>query len=406
MTVRTAFVHACLATFGISAASAADVTVLPSQLEALEQLVAESPDDFAGVSVDETERKIIVRHSRNSDPYRIREALTALKKSKRRDAEQSWSVEMRPVTRSNRQLEWTFDRMLRVEPWATLVRPVLSGWEIDVEENVVAVNVTAITPDLRDAARRAFGATVELRLVADLNSNYSRSNDYAPWYGGIPVQGTFPNAIYASDLELCTAGFPVSEPGGAITGLLTAGHCFGQGAAIRQPSDNEWVGGILAREKTNNGLDWALIGFGTSYGSRVWITESSSLRINNPQSASGVAMLAAQVGTIVCFNGARTGEKCNARISSMNSCQATDQFTVTCKLITVKSTDGNRIAQRGDSGGPVYRKMSNLMLPEGIIVAGNGAGTTVFYHSIKTVLKAIEAHPYVGGFGAWFVIAN
>jgi hypothetical protein len=269
------------------------------------------------------------------------------------------------------------------------------------------VNVTAITPELRDAASRAFGAAVELRLVPNRGGHYSRSNDWAPWYGGIPITGLFPGAFWATDIELCTAGFPVSDPTGAITGLVTAGHCFGQGAAITQPSDGEWVGGILARQQNNMGLDWGFLGFGAGYGNSVWINQSTPLLINNPSSSQGVVTFPAQVGTVVCFDGATTGEKCNARITSLNSCQPGDLFSFTCNLVTVQSTNGKKIAGHGDSGGPVYRKVSNLIVPEGIIIGGNGsAGTTAWYHSIDTVLNALAVDPFVGGFGPWHVITE
>ncbi|HYM35562.1 MAG TPA: S1 family peptidase [Steroidobacteraceae bacterium] len=388
-------------------ARSADVSLLPSQIETLSALIKDRPDDFAGLSIDEAAHKIIVHHAAISDPVRIRELVTTLPGLRRSNVEQPWSVELRAVSRSHRQLKFAFDRILKVEPWATQVRSVLAGWEMDVERNVVAVNVTAITPELRDAATRTFGSAVELRLTETRGGHYSRSNDWAPWYGGIPIMGLIPDAFLANQLGLCTAGFPVSDPTGAITGLITAGHCFGSGDAVTQQSDGEWVGGIIAREDSPNGLDYELIAFGDSYGNKVWISEHSALFINNPDSSQGIVTFPAQVGTAVCFDGARTGEKCNAKITSLDSCQVNDNFSYTCSLVTVKSTDGKKIAGPGDSGGPVYRRTSSLILPEGIIIGGNGsAGTVVWYHPVGTILNALANYPIVGGFGPWHVITQ
>jgi len=397
---------ASLGPFAISAVFGAEDVLHSSQIEALNKLIEERPDEFAGISIDEEQGKIVVRHSSGNDPYRMREMIGALPRVSRRMArEQSLSIELRPVARNHRQLEMVFQRLLQSEPWARLAKPVLTGWEIDVEKNVVAVSVKSITPELRQAATRTFGSAIELRVETNNNTQYSRSNDFAPWWGGIPIRGLIPFAVFANEIAECTAGFPVSEPGGAITGLLTAGHCFGKGNAITQKSDNEWVGAILERGNSNMGLDFALVGFGDGYGDRIWTSENTARLINNSSSPNGVAAFPVQVGTVVCFNGAKTKERCAGKITSLNSCKVVDAFTTTCGLVVTKATDGTKMAGVGDSGGPVYRKSGTLVLPEGIIIGGNGsAGTEVWYHPIGKVLKEIEKSPDIGGFGPWHVI--
>jgi hypothetical protein len=419
MRMRSLCLAGLLSALG-TGAMAADGPWSQSQASELDQLVNDHPDDFAGLSVDEKSGKIVVLHARSRDKAAIEKLLAGTSKPFRSNAalagqgpdkkERTWKIETRPVTRSLRELEKVFARIDKAEPWQSMVQPVLVGWAIDTDNNVVVVNVTEVSPALAATANRLFGAAVELREVPRDNIRYTRSNDTTPWYGGIPIQGSIPDAVLTSQIGQCTAGFAVTESLEFFQGLLTAGHCFGDAAIISQKSDNkERVGMVMARELKSGGLDYALVGWGpqdpkfgtgTGYGTRVWLTENRTMGHVSDQ----VLLLVPSVGTVVCFNGAFTGERCNAKISSMTSCQVLTPWTSTCSLVTVVSTDGRRIAGRGDSGGPVYTHFGDTtFVPRGLIVGGNADGTVVYYHQLKTIFSALQGSASVGGF-PWKVI--
>jgi hypothetical protein len=67
------------------------------------------------------------------------------------------------------------------------------------------------------------------------------------------------------------------------------------------------------------------------------------------------------IGAPFCADGALTGENCKGVVDGSNVCaNINDNGTIVtvCNLTSGHSSDGSRLVQHGDSGGPVYLKVT------------------------------------------------
>jgi len=361
---------ACVVATGAS--NAAEPTIADSQLDTFEAMLDAHPDHFAGLTVDPERRQIVVRRVGAYNAKQMRDMLAKAKLHPAAEDDRLWSVVTTPVTRSSRNLNALRKQLLTVEPFASLLRPVLARFHIDVERNVVAVGVTAIGDELFDESKRVFGDAVELYIAEHLRP-FSRTN----WINtGFVAAGT--RIIVQTSLGAgpCTSGFSVRpNDTSSIRGFLTAGHCLFSVQNFSAVTDS--AGNFIAPSFVWHWGDFFTPGFSSS----LWTPGSDaallvdrlpgqtfiahpSVYTTNTFRRFVVGTRSPRVGDVVCFSGALTGENCTARIRSVGL-SAVDTFpsdfpvfALITDLVEAESTNGTNIAQPGDSGGPVYVRTS------------------------------------------------
>jgi hypothetical protein len=306
------------------------------------------------------------------------------------------------------------------EPFASAAGKGLSTWYVDPASNTVRVGLTAVTPAARKAAAQTYGSAVtletrsrysvakkviplggRLRSAGDPGAvgpavapSPSRLLDTQPYFGGVRI-GVLANNL----LTLCTAAFPNS----ARTRMLTAGHCFPSNAVVQQgyldTAVNAFittgiVGRIDWRQWGNNRIDAETVnsqGQGTPLAAFMY----TSLQGSKPIGAQVISLN----GATVCADGSFTGENCRGVVDATNLCANIVDGTTTlrvCGLDSAHSSDGSRLVQPGDSGGPVYSydpTHSNVQ-PTGVVSAGNvGAGQPGNQMLFTDILQLCNQNP-------------
>ena len=97
-------------------------------------------------------------------------------------------------------------------------------------------------------------------------------------------------------------------------------------------------------------------------------------------------------GAPFCADGALTGENCKGVVDGSNVCaNINDNGTIVtvCNLTSGHSSDGSRLVQHGDSGGPVYVKVTGGVGRSGIISAGNVDSGQPGNHLLFTDLQVV-----------------
>ena len=376
--MRTLIVGCALA-LSVTASAADRWQIADSKLDALDELLAQHPDEFGGLTVDPKTQRVLVRVIANEDRALVRQWLRDLPRDAASADDPQWTIVLKPVVRSTRRLETIRAALMEQEPWATLIKPVFAQIHVDISRNVVALGLTSITPELHTAVRNAFGSAVELYITEPMRY-FSRlvASEGGTLAGGasifLPIPGTTVKAR-------CSSGWPIK---GSIAmtslwkGFTTAGHCATE-VGIGQPADildinGVYLGSLIGLRAasysiTSLGVNWsqdtdALVFFDFNLTGpvraepRVYIGNSSS---NSRRYVVGSRTV--RQGDSVCMSGGLTGENCNATVSSVNVTQqvliGSSGFVVGFPVSGVyqaTSTNGSTIAQPGDSGGPVYIK--------------------------------------------------
>jgi Alpha-lytic protease prodomain len=340
---------------------------------------------FAGVELRTDRREVVVRVPSTHGSSPARRLLGTLPATAQRDAgapgqsgrrathragaadRSRWTVRFVSARFSLAELEAVRAEMNRREPWASIVRPVLTEWYVDVARNRVVIGVATITPALREAARRAFGERAELSVVAAPAVPFSRTDDWAPWVGGSLIRTPATGSS-------CSSGYVLRNIFSGQRALVTAGHCGRLNDTVTNNGDP--IGTIIHRTRTENGYDFAMIG-GQTY--EAWLYQGPPGSDFGDWVRGGYDVV---VGDEVCLDGASSGELCNARVDALDLCRRfTDGVTI-CHLNRVQSTDGWSIGARGDSGGPVFRYDAAGQKVAGSIVGGTDEATTAYFHDI------------------------
>jgi hypothetical protein len=259
-------------------------------------------------------------------------------------------VERRDIARE------TLDKVAaRVEQraWHPQAQRYAYGHHVD-PENGVAVIETDAPADVVAPLLEEFGDDVEYRTGT--TGRLNRFNDPPPHWGGATVR---------SGTATCTSAFNVRNSAGTRF-MLTAGHCFPQGATVRSGS-NTYVMGTVVNRAPFPTWDMELIG-GGSYGTFMY-------RGNDYGSATKVVGAAdpATGFTGYCFNGQTTasstgGESCGLTVTSLNGTFC-DAAGCTPSLITFTG----RAPRPGDSGAPFYLPASNGVHARGMVIAVSGS---------------------------------
>jgi hypothetical protein len=233
----------------------------------------------------------------------------------------------------------------------------LLEWGPDEKNNTVWISLRNYSAEKADLARKVLGEDTivkEATVPGDENDLFSRTDDYAPYSGGIYLGRA--NDPYPR----CTSGMPILINGGRY--LVSAAHCYDSAFGGQFPSDVYNGGAKIGRANwadfTQYGTDAAVITAPASF--TLFRTETSFTSIDKVHWNS-------LVGQTVCAGGAFSGEKCALPVIAVNYCSSYYQTRITCGVSTA-GKDGAEAAGHGDSGGPMYI-LSPYKRVSGIIVA-------------------------------------
>lgn len=213
------------------------------------------------------------------------------------------------------------------------------------------------TPRLADSIAQGEIA-ISAPDTSPLPKRYGRTNDTAPFGGGIPL---------SSGGYDCSGGMTLKSTIHPYHWIATAGHCYNVGA--KPTTHGVAVGNVSYRAFANGGNDFELIDTATTGASPyIWRNASTVERQYSEYGNSA--------GSQICFDGARTGfEVCGGVINKRNTCQNFDNgngtVSTTCGLDQASKAN-TILCQEGDSGGPTYIVDNGYgLVVGGAIVGGN-----------------------------------
>lgn len=227
-----------------------------------------------------------------------------------------------------------------------------------------------------EAAQSQAAGRLQLR-PATTTDTFSRRDDTPPFWGGGGI---------AAEGFLCSSGYAVQRSG--IRYMVTAGHCFNNGANVVTESGANTYGNVSDRRLppvSGDAADMELIG-GQSYDGRVFTGDVNS-STSIPVASAGQA----SVGfNNYCHSGRTTGEQCGHTATSVTAqvCTSTG-----CKSPVIAYTGGT-VQQGGDSGGAFYVKNDSGAHIRGHVIAGN---STTGYIEPWTVVTAMLGVAIVTG---------
>ena len=167
---------------------------------------------------------------------------------------------------------------------------------------------------------------------------FSRRDDIPNFYGGGGI---------TSGGAICSSGYTVQNSAGTRF-MVTAGHCFANGASVTTESGANNYGTVSNRRLptvTGEAMDMELIG-NAGYWGRIFTGG-----VDSSTSAPVVAAGTAYVGfNNYCHSGRTTGENCGHTANSITAQVCTQTG---CKSPVIAFTGGVMI-QGGDSGSPFY----------------------------------------------------
>jgi hypothetical protein len=363
------------------------------QVGELQQAVDANRDIFGGLWANPDTHQVTINVVRTGSDQTSQDRAMAKLRSVGTSADPDLSTgpkrwKIRMVTSSKPSLA-TLDGVLRkvttVQPWATHVSGKLVTWGIDPQRQSVRIGVTQLTSTLSSDAQNAFGDLAYL-VVQQRPKALSRLLDSQPYWGG--------DRIVDTARAQCTAGFATTDNSTSHGGMLTAGHCWGLNVTVQQgyvdgggglhTSGN--MGKVTKMSFGTNGddefMDSAAVGSSTQ--GYVFYANTSA----RPVHRVGTNVL----GLYVCVDGSFTGEVCVGQITQVNFCADYGGGVTVCHLVEVKSSI-TQLAQRGDSGGPVYgtdQQGGDYGL--GTISAGVGSQpfTDVYYADLSNTLSNLN----------------
>lgn len=196
------------------------------------------------------------------------------------------------------------------------------------------------------------GIDVRVRYGVPAPAGYSRTNDSAPWRGGA--------RIVTGAGSTCSTGFAVIKSG---TGrLLSARHCDEEANGGVYDGAGDLISGGGAAVSAIAGVDSLLIDPVASPATTPRIYRGAY----NSNSYSTVKNYASNwPGDPVCTSGASTGEHCGTVYDDSENVNVNGVWV---NVIQVSAPAGGIMAGEGDSGGAVFRKLSNGVQARGIVL--------------------------------------
>lgn len=282
--------------------------------------------------------------------------------------QQDITVEYRTVKFSKKELEDVVAKMTK-DRESLLNRgiKIFSIW-VDEPENKVYVGVSA------EDKERANGQlptlyNVPLTIEAEDPPSLTSTREDSP---GLFKAGLRIGMGFNDDpIDWCTSGFTVRHNTLLTYFVLTAGHCALQTEEIRHAGLR--IGEIGARQFQGS-IDAAA--FSLEWG------QSSNWLFREPHWLEPInSFSTAPVGATVCAEGATSGHRCGAVVSTTASFFPNNNVTLTNMHAAAFCSQG------GDSGGPVYQYGTGVGIVSGRRVV-NGVCTTTFYTPTQRIANA------------------
>lgn len=202
-----------------------------------------------------------------------------------------------------------------------------------------------------DAPRSAF-ATVEKAFPGKITFAWAKleqttgswTADTAPHWGGAYLQ---------SSTDTCTSGWTIRNQSTGTRYMVTAGHCFPNGASTN-------MGTSLRESAAYPAIDVTLIR-GKTYGGYIYADGATGERAVNDGNDP-------VINSSYCITGRSSGFKCGwvVKASGKTFCYVPEGCTR--NLFTAR-TSSNAVFQKGDSGGPFFIKGATRVGIRGISVA-------------------------------------
>ncbi|MFF1511624.1 hypothetical protein [Streptomyces sp. NPDC058326] len=235
--------------------------------------------------------------------------------------------------------------------------------ELNADGSGVTVGVAARTraavdplPALRDAARIP---DVALRLGVEPikgDALFSRGNDAPPWKGGIRTTNTD---------GLCSTGFAVLA--GSTGKLLSASHCDYPGNLAVRDGAGQTIAPGGSSVATIHGIDSMLIDPSDSPATTPKIFRGSHTTTSTSLVKSWYSNWP---GDPVCSSGASTGEHCGT-VYDDSDVYVDDYTGARIGVIQVAAPSGQIMGGQGDSGGPMFKKVTGGVQARGILISAD-----------------------------------
>lgn len=396
------------------------------QLGTAGEATAASPDTFAGVTYDSAHHRLSFYvapasvDARETALFRL-----TLARANMNGASSQASVRYVHAPRSGTQLQSIMDTVTASQVWLARHGATLNTWYPDPAAGKVVAGFSILTPGLvrlvarrfadqvavihadefteavRDSRVRGFAKAVHIRGKAGavaLTSSApapTRLLDSQPYYGGDRIYFIYsaPDGLH---IRQCTGNFEFRNGGGTAE-MGSAGHCSGNGQGWTQGYQdsqgmvhNTGPMGTTAVSSFANGEVDAQVMYGRTYAPYVYTSTTQS------ETVAGITVPV--TGATVCADGAFTGQNCKGKVSTVNGCFTESEkglpAVTYCHAAAAISTDGSRMAQAGDSGGPVYTNNGTAIRAEGVIDSISSTGQAVQFSMINYVQTTLAATVY------------
>lgn len=238
----------------------------------------------------------------------------------------------------------------------------VTGVETDWKGPVI-LDVLTDTPAAHAAAAQPslVGAHTVVVRQQDFIRAAAREDDYSPYLAGDRTAGTVGTLHDGrTGYNRCTSGFGGRGENG-LTYQITAFHCVNPGDQRIFIEGHQLMGAISERDQ---GHDMAYVRTDTI--PRTWDGPS----VGTGQSKTVTAMMKPGPGARVCTSGSRSGVRCYATIGNFGHYLLTPDYAGPAYDAALwNATSNAEIAGEGDSGGPIFRPLGDVVTAVGMISA-------------------------------------
>lgn len=259
---------------------------------------------------------------------------------------------------------------IRDRSWHTDANKASYGFYVDASTSTVTIT---FGPDGRDAGQAlaaTLGDAVTIRYAEP--TRLGRLNDGQPHWGGAGVGSP-------SNNNHCTSGFTVVVPSGNW-GSVSAGHCFNNNQNIW--SGSQYYGGGKGKSNYPQFDMIRIAPFGQSFTNRLHVDPCC------PSVRTVIDNHNPSYGSYVCASGMVTRAKCGLYVASTNSTFCGSDGCTPNLFIARRI--GDVVAQRGDSGAPVYiRSGSTGAIIRGMVVAQSHP-QNIYAHKVGSVMNHLS----------------
>lgn len=251
--------------------------------------------------------------------------------------------------------------VLKGRNWHPQASKATYGFYLDPATAAFNVTLAEADREVGNALSEALGDLVDVAYGEP--SRRGRLNDGAPHYGGAGIGSP-------SNNNFCTSGFTIIKNG--VRGSVSAGHCFNNGNSVY--SGPEYYGYATGQPPFPMFDMIRITSVVTSYTNKIHVDPCC------PSVRTVVSHGNAILGQQICVSGMVTRAVCGLVVISLYSdfCDAAG-----CTVSLGVAEDLSRVVgQGGDSGAPMYNRLSNnTAMIRGMEVAGT-APTNVYFHHI------------------------